>query len=87
MSQKHASKTQMNRRKITIISSIVAALIVICYGVFGMYFQSHFLPGTTAYGVEINGLTTTQATEKLQTKLKSTEFVLDRKSTRLNSSH
>lgn len=85
MSQKHASKTQMNRRKITIISSIVAALIVICYGVFGMHFQSHFLPGTTAYGVEINGLTTTQATEKLQTKLKSTEFVLKDKKTKIAS--
>lgn len=73
--KKKNTKKQKKNQAFAIVGGAVG-LLALFYVIFGVYFGSHFLPGTEAYGVSIGGLTQTAASAKVKDKLANKRFVL-----------
>lgn len=66
---------KISNKKYAAIGGIVVILLGL-YVIFGIYFSSHFLPGTKSYGVDISAKTKDQAAAAIEDKLKDAKLVL-----------
>ncbi|APT18653.1 hypothetical protein FC62_GL001118 [Amylolactobacillus amylotrophicus DSM 20534] len=72
-SARHAARK--STKKYYFLGAVLGILAILYVG-FGVFYGSHFMSGTKAYGVELSGLTQKSAEQKVKDKLANKKFVL-----------
>ncbi|WP_054745745.1 hypothetical protein [Amylolactobacillus amylophilus] len=65
-SARHAARK--STKKYYFLGAVLGILAILYVG-FGVFYGSHFMSGTKAYGVELSGLTQKSAEQKVKDKL------------------